>query len=101
MPLRFKSQVSPEAADLISRCLVKDPSFRISSNDLLKHPFFWEKGFGVNTQNSNPRVFQSSMIYKLPPKILDEQESPSPGVEQVVPPRESPLPSSALSKFRT
>lgn len=74
--------MSDEATDLISRCLVKDPNFRISAADALRHPFFWERGLGVEPMQ---RVFQGANSHKMKPKILEDIEGPSSGVENPIP----------------
>jgi len=38
----FPSRISRTARDLISRCLIVDPTKRLPLDHLRKHPFFWD-----------------------------------------------------------
>ncbi|EGG21787.1 putative protein serine/threonine kinase [Cavenderia fasciculata] len=64
---------SNEAIDLITRCIIKDPSLRPNIQQVIHHPFFWPLDKQINYISA---VYQSMKASTLPPTTFNTSIDP-------------------------
>lgn len=76
----MKKTVSPEATDLVLRCLNRNPEKRWASQSLLRHAFF-ARYLGLGTDSSygekplqSQSTFNIVLSSKVSPKVLPEDD---------------------------
>ena len=63
--------MSNEAADMLSRCLVRLPADRPSASELLHHRFFSNRGLRIESKH---KLFSMASSTIVQPKVLDDDD---------------------------
>jgi len=66
-PASKAREISPDAMDLISKCLTADPARRLTADEVLNHP--WFRSAKDNTKNLDPLVIRGLRQYAVRPRI--------------------------------